>query len=127
MDLALRNHFEESPSMIQDEPMVKDEPLENYDDQMMSGLTVSVSLDFTEAVAETNVPHDQLEILKQFFYTETSMTKEDVFSKISKIFLMPLYQRQSIVFSLLHYSSNHKLNFDQIFVQKWVLQNFDLW
>ena len=86
MDLALRNQFEEPPSTTQDEPMVKDEPLENYDDQMMSALTVSVSLDFTEAVAETNVPRDQLKILKEYFYSETSMMKDDVFSKISKIF-----------------------------------------
>ena len=92
MDVAVRNHFEEPPLMIPNDPMVKDEPLENYDDHMMSGLTVSVSLDFTEAVAETNVPHDQLQILKQFFNTETSMMKEDVFSKISKIFIITLFQ-----------------------------------
>ena len=78
--MGLRNDSVESSLQI------KDEPLENYDDQMMLGLTNSVSLDFTEAVAETSVPQDLLKILKHYFYTETSMMKEDIYSKISKNF-----------------------------------------
>ena len=86
MDLAIiRNNFDEPSSMVEDESMIKDEALDYYDNQMMSGLTVSVSMDFTEAVAEASVPQDQLKILKQFFYSEMSMMKEDIFSKISKI------------------------------------------
>ena len=80
VDMALRNDSEESSLQV------KDEPLENYDDQMMLALTNSVSLDFTEAVAETSVPPDLLKILKHFFYTETSLMKEDIYSKISKNF-----------------------------------------
>ena len=80
VDMALRNDSEESSLQV------KDEPLENYDDQMMLGLTNSVSLDFTEAVAETSVPQDLLKILKHYFYTEMSMMKEDIYSKISKNF-----------------------------------------
>ena len=80
VDMALTNDFRESSLQIEDEP------LENYDDQMMLALTNSVSLDFTEAVAETSVPPDLLKILKHFFYTETSLMKEDIYSKISKNF-----------------------------------------
>ena len=117
--MALTNDFEESS------PQIKDEALENYDDQMMLGLTNSVSLDFTEAVAETSVPQDLLKILKHYFYTETSMMKEDIYSKISKHFEIFCFKEYYLLF--LYYSSNHELNFHKICVQKWFLQVFDIW
>ena len=119
VDMALTNDFEESS------PQIKDEALENYDDQMMLGLTNSVSLDFTEAVAETSVPQDLLKILKHYFYTETSMMKEDIYSKISKHFEIFCFKEYYLLF--LYYSSNHELNFHKICVQKWFLQVFDIW
>ena len=68
------------------ESMIEYHPMDVTDltDKMMSGLTVSVSMDFTEAVAETIVPQDHFVILKKFFFTEMPMKKEDVLSKISK-------------------------------------------
>ena len=71
---------QENESLIDDNPM----DVTDFTDKMMSGLTVSVSMDFTEAVAETDVPQDHLAMLKQFFITEMPMKKEDVLSKISK-------------------------------------------
>lgn len=71
---------QENESLIEDNPM----DVTDFNDKMMSGLTVSVSIDFTEAVAETDVLQDHLAILKQFFVAETPMKKEDVLSKISK-------------------------------------------
>ena len=64
----------------------KDELIKDDENQMMASLYDSVSLDFNEAIAETNVSQDLLMILKEFFFTEMPIKKIDVYHKISKIF-----------------------------------------
>ena len=64
----------------------KEELIKDDENQMMASLYDSVSLNFNEAIAETNVSQDLLMILKEFFFTEMPIKKIDVYHKISKIF-----------------------------------------
>ena len=75
----------EKPNLNKDN-LNEDELIKDDENQMMASLYDSVSLDFNEAIVETNVPQDLLMILKEFFFTEMPIKKIDVYHKISKIF-----------------------------------------